>query len=246
MEMVPCSKCDALYFADLETAKKIEPALKRVLSYGVTKNGGIVAKLDWQYAIDKHTTWPVLPLWVHNTTYSTPTAWCEIYNRGRQATNRGNPDDHKLNYRVVYCDRRQDKIVSETLCQPQFKTLDEVQAFLENGKPKEPKYDHRKTLTLLRELCDMLQEELDIPVRCPICNGLTEDGAFCGVMDKRCRCKYMKAEEMRAHDPIYCTKCGKPIIPDLLCADVPANVCMCSREEPHSEWYARRVDRSCR
>ncbi len=131
--------CNALYFSDLETARKAEPAIVHTLQcYGATKCGGIVAKLNGGYTASRHMAWPALPLWKERKSYFTVTAKMEVYDKGKLPTNRNDLDDHKINYRVVFCDRREGIVVTESLFQREFNTLDEVQVFLE-GKGLHPR-----------------------------------------------------------------------------------------------------------
>jgi len=209
MEMQSSGRCDAFYFKDVKTAREFDP--DNVKEYAVTKNGGVVAILNSQVTIaDEHLSWPVLPLWksLSGKLFLTPTADAYVYGAGRQATNRSNPDDHKLNYRIIYCDRKHDKVVSESLSRKQFKTLNEVQAFLESDDPKNMKEQQKKTIKMLRELCDLL--ELKLALEEPIV------------------------------DPARCSKCGKIRSDELFWVGDSKNMCLCSREEPHKGWYAKR------
>ncbi len=139
MKMARCTHCDTLYFGSVETAREVEPAIAPILQcYGTTKCGGVVAKLRGVYEVGRHTAWPVLPLWKQGKSYFTLTAEKEVYDCGKRPTNRNDLDDHKLNYRVVFCDRREGIVVTESLFQREFNTLDEVQVFLE-GKGLHPR-----------------------------------------------------------------------------------------------------------
>lgn len=131
--MARCTHCDTLYFGDVEVAKKVEPAIAPILQhYGVTKCGGVVANLCGVYEVSRHTSWPVLPLWKQGKSYFTLTAVNEVTFCRKRPTNRNDLDDHRLNYRVIFCDRREGIVVTESLFQREFGTLDEVQAFLED------------------------------------------------------------------------------------------------------------------